>query len=431
MLKKNASAVVCVWAVIALGVLAWLYGYHNQKSNDNLPALSSIAEMEEADVNELLAGYHRTQLRTVWEEPAFTNTNSDVWEIDGKTTLEVSYNNREKAVVCRLTKGDRIPELQTVSVSVTEAEGGDTFDLAGEVAETISQILDAGSWVPDAANCASDYVLTFDGRTIYYHSDCGTFNERLEQSNQSLRLSDADRETVNRIIQAVIPHNLSPNAPMEISDVCQMEHKKGSCKGESMNTVYEKYRALPINKGLLCLEHGEITTPYFCYPVDAEPIGFEGCIMYCFLPEYGEMVFACNPESCADQNVYPLAANFEDFIRLILACGTANPVEQIAWMDKSKFEEHMANEEKVLTDEQKAAVQQLQRELDLLPMEDPFEYVKAIQKDFDGSKVQYSDDYFEVTGIENPKGTATPDQPLFEFEPVTIEVHKNSGAEKP
>ena len=143
------------------------------------------------------------------------------------------------------------------------------------------------------------------------------------------------------------------------------------------------------------------------------------------------MVFACNPESCADQNVYPLAANFEDFIRLILACGTANPVEQIVWMDKSKFEEHMANEEKVLTDEQKAAVQQLQRELDLLPMENPYEYVRAIQKDFDGSKVQYSDDYFEVTGIENPKGTATPDQPLFEFEPVTIEVHKNSGAEKP
>lgn len=52
------------------------------------------------------------------------------------------------------------------------------------------------------------------------------------------------------------------------------------------------------------------------------------------LPEYGEMVFACNPESCVDQNVYPLAANFEDFIRLVLACGTANPLEQIVWMDK-------------------------------------------------------------------------------------------------
>ena len=41
-----------------------------------------------------------------------------------------------------------------------------------------------------------------------------------------------------------------------------------------MGTAYEEYRALPINKGLLCLECGEITTPYFCYPVNAEPIGF-------------------------------------------------------------------------------------------------------------------------------------------------------------
>ena len=83
-----------------------------------------------------------------------------------------------------------------------------------------------------------------------------------------------------------------------------------------MKTIYEKYMASPIDKELLCLEHGEITEPYFCYPVNAEPIGLEGCILYCFLPEYGEMVFACDPESCADRNVYPLAKNFEDFLRL-------------------------------------------------------------------------------------------------------------------
>ena len=95
-----------------------------------------------------------------------------------------------------------------------------------------------------------------------------------------------------------------------------------------METIYETYLSLPIDKELLCLAHGDITAPYFCYPVNAKPIGFDGCILYCFLPEYGEMVFACNPESCADQNVYPLAATFEDFIRLILVCGTANPVER-------------------------------------------------------------------------------------------------------
>ena len=159
-----------------------------------------------------------------------------------------------------------------------------------------------------------------------------------------------------------------------------------------MKTIYEKYMASPIDKELLCLEHGEITEPYFCYPVNAEPIGFEGCILYCFLPEYGEMVFACDPESCADR------------------------------MDKRQFEEHMEHEEKILTQEQRAAVQQLQREMGLLPIETPFEYVKAIQKDFDDSKIQYSDEYYEVTGREAPKETDTPNKTLLEFQTVTVEV---------
>ena len=170
-----------------------------------------------------------------------------------------------------------------------------------------------------------------------------------------------------------------------------------------MKTVYEKYVTLPIDKGLLCLEPGKITTSYFCYPINAEPIGFDECILYCFLPDYGEMVFACNPESCADQNVYPLAANFEDFIRLILACGTANPVEQIVWMNRAQFDEHIANEKIILTEEQKKAGNLLQQSLGVLPMDDPFEYVKSIQKDFDDSKIQYSDEYYDVTGIENPQ----------------------------
>ena len=190
-----------------------------------------------------------------------------------------------------------------------------------------------------------------------------------------------------------------------------------------MKTIYEKYMALPIDKGLLCLEDRDIIDPYFCYPINAKPIGFEGCILYCFLPEYEEMVFACNPENCSGQNVYPIAANFEDFIRLILACGTANLVEQIVWMDKNKFEEHMASEEKMLTDDQKTAAQQLQRALGLLPIENPFEYVKSIQKDFDGSNIQYSDEYYEVTGIENPKETDTQDKHLDEFEPVVFKFN--------
>ena len=52
----------------------------------------------------------------------------------------------------------------------------------------------------------------------------------------------------------------------------------------------------------------------------------------------------------------------------------------------------------------------------------PFEYVKAIQKDFDDSKIQYSDEYYEVTGREAPKETDTPNKTLLEFQTVTVEV---------
>ena len=40
------------------------------------------------------------------------------------------------------------------------------------------------------------------------------------------------------------------------------------------------------------------------------------------------MVFASNPESCAETYVYPLAERFEDFMRLVITCGSANPVDE-------------------------------------------------------------------------------------------------------
>ncbi len=86
--------------------MAWFYRYYNRKSNDNLPSLSLIAQMEEVDVNELLDGYSRTQLRSVWDEPDFINSNKDVWEIDERTTLIVSYNNKDEVVICGFSIGN-------------------------------------------------------------------------------------------------------------------------------------------------------------------------------------------------------------------------------------------------------------------------------------------------------------------------------------
>lgn len=152
------------------------------------------------------------------------------WKVDDTTSVNVYYHRNAEIEHITVTSADdeqqtapADPAPQPAQMSLAQV-GGSNFDLSDENAKAILHILDAGSWVPDATNCASDYVLTFDGRTIYYHSDCGTFNERLEQSNQSLRLSDAERETVNRIIQAVIPHAFSPVEilPFSYEEVLQM-----------------------------------------------------------------------------------------------------------------------------------------------------------------------------------------------------------------
>lgn len=86
----------------------------------------------------------------------------------------------------------------------------------------------------------------------------------------------------------------------------------------------------------------------------------------------------------------------------------------------------LTSEKKILTGEQKAAVKMLQQEFGLAPMNDPYEYVKSIQENFDGSKIQYSDEYYDVTGIENQKEMPAPDKPLLEFEAVTLAVRKKN-----
>lgn len=167
-----------------------------------------------------------------------------------------------------------------------------------------------------------------------------------------------------------------------------------------MFELYEKYISLHIDGKLICLEHSDCTDTYFCYPKNTKAIGFEGCIMYCFIDGYGETVFACNPESGADIYVYPLANSFKDFIALILSCGSTNPIEQIIWMNKEQFNLHLKREIAQQTTAQAELLTFLSHELDIKPISSPFEYVKKIQANFDYSKISFHDEYYDVLGID-------------------------------
>ena len=97
-MKRKITSAFIAAIVFFLAFEVWLYAYHNQKSNDNLPGLQSISEMDEADVNEIVCGYKRTQLNYMWKEPQETSDNEDIWSLGDGRCLRVNYNNKDKAV---------------------------------------------------------------------------------------------------------------------------------------------------------------------------------------------------------------------------------------------------------------------------------------------------------------------------------------------
>lgn len=69
-------------------------------------------------------------------------------------------------------------------------------------------------------------------------------------------------------------------------------------------------------------------------------------------------------------------------------------------MDKKRFEQHLQEEQVNASEDQKAVLMLLSEVLELSPMNNPFEYVKELQINFDGSKIEYSDEYYDVLGVE-------------------------------
>ena len=160
--------------------------------------------------------------------------------------------------------------------------------------------------------------------------------------------------------------------------------------------LYEKYKRLNLDTSWIGLEPGSSRGGYFCTPKGARVFGWEGGdgIHYCFIKGYDDMVFAVNPTNSAGQYVYPLAGTFEDFLRLILACKSAGTVEQIHGWSEEQFHEFLSSEQ--LPEEQKAVLEQIQTVLKLCPMENPFSYVRELQKSFDYSSLQFSKEYYDT-----------------------------------
>ena len=107
-----------------------------------------------------------------------------------------------------------------------------------------------------------------------------------------------------------------------------------------MDKTFQKLLQTDIDLSSLGVERRTDNEPYFCTPKGASVFGWTGVdgIHFCFVRGFGGMVFAVSPANTFPNYVHPLAKNFADFLRLLLACGDVAALEQ-AWMwDKAQFE---------------------------------------------------------------------------------------------
>lgn len=161
-----------------------------------------------------------------------------------------------------------------------------------------------------------------------------------------------------------------------------------------MNT-YEQFKKLNVDFGCIGLQQWNHYENYYCTPEDANIIGSAGVdgIHYCSIPQFGEMIFAVSPMNFGDC-VHPIARSFEDLLRLLLSCGDMAALEQCYAWDEEQFKTFLID--CPVTIDQQEALEAIQRELCLTPIEDVFAYVKKLQAEFDLSKIPYTEDYYDV-----------------------------------
>lgn len=169
-----------------------------------------------------------------------------------------------------------------------------------------------------------------------------------------------------------------------------------------MKDLYKAFCELNLDSSGVGLsrEEGE---RYFCTPIGAEIFGWDNGIHYCFIDDFGETVFCVNPETCCDYYTYPVARNFTDFLSLLLAVRTTNTMQQVICWDKKTFENFVSDPTEIKADSDPEIVYchiEIREKLGIAPIENPFEYIKELQKDFPYQKIRFTDEFYDATGIE-------------------------------
>ena len=103
-------------------------------------------------------------------------------------------------VSCDKATGSEAPVTSGI---ITRTEEDKIYDLTEEEVKIIADIIENGTWNTEGtAECANDCKLIIDERTYYYHSECGTFNDK--ENNQNLPVTAEEKESINAILAQYI-----------------------------------------------------------------------------------------------------------------------------------------------------------------------------------------------------------------------------------
>lgn len=119
------------------------------------------------------------------EEPVTGGAVSDMPEVDKNVSGEIEQT--QQAIV------------ESISGTITRIDEDKIYDLNEEEVKIIADIIENGTWNTEGtAECANDCKLIIDDRTYYYHSECGTFNDKV--NNQNLPVTAKEKESINVIL---------------------------------------------------------------------------------------------------------------------------------------------------------------------------------------------------------------------------------------
>ena len=162
-----------------------------------------------------------------------------------------------------------------------------------------------------------------------------------------------------------------------------------------MSAYYQKFLKAGIDLAPLGVCENNMADLYSCTPKGARVFGtarVDG-IHYCFVRGFDQMVFAVNPMNDGGDCVHPLAADFKQFLQMLLAAGSADALEQAHAWTRQDFEEYLKYTER--SPEQEAALEELGSKLGLRPLEDPYGTLKDLQAGFDYARIPFRKDYYE------------------------------------